>query len=394
VTDSRISDYVQSLVAETGAQWSSAGGNATSFPSAASRALEGVELPAFSTADLLAHFATEATHRLPAQSELGDQFGQPPAILFRGPDFFIQGLTWMEGTTAIHQHGFCGAFKVADGQSLHVPYRFETAEQLAPELAVGDLRMETPEILDVGDVRIIEPGSAFIHALFHLARPSLTIVVRNYSSDVGTPQFNYRRPGLAYAPQDHDVLRQRRLQAVGALSSLDPEEGSAAARQMMASEDVWGAFQVIDHCFGLWGWNDRFTSVLEAFGTQHRVLAEPASAMYQELWRSDTVLRRRTLLHERHQRTFLALLANLPSRGAIESVLATLAPGRASDEVLMEWIDELASPQLRGVSGLSLSDEDRTALRAQLRGDSLTESLHSVSARFGRSSILDYLVTT
>ena len=82
-----------------------------------------------------------------------------------------------------------------------------------------------------------------------------------------------------------------------------------------------------DHCFGLWGWNERFFPVLEALGQQHPVLAEPASAMYQELWRSDTVLRRRTLLHERHQRTFLALLANLQSRSADRVGAGPAGPG-------------------------------------------------------------------
>ena len=394
MTDPRIPDYVSRLAASTGAIWGESGRRATGFPEAASRALREVEPPDFDTADLLTFFATEAAERLPTQSGLGDQFGQPPVVLYQGADFFIQGLTWMEGTTAIHQHGFSGAFRVVDGQSLHVGYRFDAAEHLADELAVGDLRMRNPEILNVGDVRAIEPGPAFIHALFHLARPSLTIVVRNYSSEVGTPQFNYRRPGLAFTPRDGDVLRQRRLQAIGALSALDPDTGVGAARSLVASEDAWGAFQVADHCFGLWGWNERFFPVLEAVGRQHAVLAEPLSATFQELWRSDTVLRRRTLLHERHQRTFLALLANLPSRTAIESVLGQLAPGRDSDEVLMEWIEELASPELRGVSGLSLSEDDRVALRAQLRGDSLTESLSSVSAKFGRTSILDYLVRT
>ena len=382
------------MVAAIEGLWAGAGRGSAILSSVAAQALEEVEAPEFGARDLLAYFATEDSGRLPTQTKLADQFGQPPAVLYKGPEFFIQALTWIEGTPPSTSTDSVAAFKVMDGQSLHVPYRFDLAEQVAPELAVGDLCMDTPEILNVGDVRAIVPGPGFIHALFHLVRPSLTLVVRNYSSDVGTPQFSYRRPGLAHAPEDHDLLRQRRLQAINALGTLDPEQGMRTARRLMTSENAWGAFQVADHCFGLWGWNERFFPVLEALGQQHPVLAEPASAMYQELWRSDTVLRRRTLLHERHQRTFLALLANLPSRSAIESVLGQLAPGRDSDEVLMEWIEELASPQLRGVSGLSLSEDDRVALRAHLKADSLTGSLSSVSARFGRSSILDYLVTS
>ena len=54
----------------------------------------------------------------------------------------------------------------------------------------------------------------------------------------------------------------------------------------------------------------------------------------------------------------------------------------------MEWIEELASPQLRGVSGLSLSEDDPVALRAQVRRLAHRVAAAPVSARFGRSRIL------
>ena len=37
-------------------------------------------------------------------------FGQPPVTVYRAPRFYIELLFWQESTTAIHQHGFCGAF--------------------------------------------------------------------------------------------------------------------------------------------------------------------------------------------------------------------------------------------------------------------------------------------
>ena len=392
-TGADVRGYVAELASRTDANWRRAGRRPDSLPSVAAAALAEVPTPEFSAADILSYFTTVAAADLPPQSGLNDNFGQPPAVLFAGPDFFIQALTWMEGTTAIHQHGFCGAFMVSEGQSLHVGYRFNVTKEISPKLLVGDLEMGTPEILNPADIRTIEPGSEFIHALFHLARPSVTFVVRNYSSEVGTPQYNYRRPGLAIAPHDSDILRRRRLQGLSALHVLQPERASGAAQTLLRSEDAWGALQVADHCFGLWGWNDRFFPVLEALGDQHGSLAGKVPAMYEEQWRTDTVLKRRTFLHERHQRTFLALLANLPSRAAIESVLGQLAPGRPSDEVLMEWIEELASPELRGISGLSLTDEDRAALRARLSNKSLTDHLGSISTKFGRSSVLDHLIS-
>jgi hypothetical protein len=387
-----VRQYVSGLVAGMESSWVGLGAQLGELPEAASAVLSQAEDPGFTARELLGYVARVQSSDIPAQSSLSDHFGQPPIILFASEHFFIQALTWMEGSTAIHQHGFSGAFKVVEGQSLHVGYEFEPRERLASKLLVGDLQMGLPEILNPGDVRTIQPGSEFIHALFHLVRPSVTIVIRNFKTDVGGPQFNYRSPGLACAPPDNDVLRGRRLQALSALHALQPDQALDAACQMAGSEDVWGAIQVADHCFGLWGWSDRFFTFLGVLGQRHASLGEIAPMMYEEQWRSDGVLRRRTLLHEPHQRTFLALLANLPTRTAIESVVDQIAPERASDDLLMEWIEELASPQLRGVSGLSLSAEERAELRLRLRSDSLTDSLGTLSAKFDRPSILNHLI--
>jgi hypothetical protein len=390
--ESALRAYVSELVAEMKVRWVGTGKSLIELPNVAADVLRDIPMPEFGALDLLTHLATEPASELPAQSALSDNFGQPPAILYASEDFFVQALTWMEGTTAIHQHGFSGAFRVAEGQSLHVGYTFDVIEKLTPKLQVGNLHMGAPEILNPGDVRSIEPGSEFIHALFHLVRPSVTIVIRNFKTDVGAPQFNYRNPGLASAPPDGDVLRYRRLQAVSALHTLQPEKALRAAVEIIRAEDTWGALQVADHCFGLWGWNDRLFALLEELGKRHGSLGEMAPTLYEEQWRSDGVLRRRTLLHEPHQRTFLALLANLPARGAIDSVLKQLVPDRPSDEVLMEWIEELSSPQLRGVSGLSLSDDEKAELRLRLRGDSLADSLGTLSTKFSRPSLLNHLI--
>jgi hypothetical protein len=389
---SGVRAYTAELVREMQAQWVRNGKILSDLPKIAAKVLREIPAPGFRAGEVLTYLATEPTGSLPTQSGFTDNFGQPPAILYASEDFFIQALTWMEGTTAIHQHGFSGAFRVIDGQSLHVGYSFDVSEVLSPQIQIGHLDMVAPEILNVGDVRAIEPGSAFIHALFHLVRPSVTIVIRNFKTDVGAPQFNYRNPGVASAPPDRNVLRYRRLQAIGALHGLEPDKALRAAGEITASEDTWGALQVADHCFGLWGWSDRFITLLEDLGKHHGALGEIAPIMYEEQWRSDGVLRRRTLLHEPHQRTFLALLANLPTRGAIDSVLGQLVPDRPSDEVLMEWIEELSSAKLRGVSGLSLTDDERAELRIRLRGDSLADSLGTLSTKFSRPSLLDHLI--
>src|SRR5262249_25955269 len=62
---------------------------------------------------------------LPAHRPPPAIFGAPPITLYAGPRFHIDIYFWLDGTTSIHQHGFCGAFQVALGSSLHSSYSFD-----------------------------------------------------------------------------------------------------------------------------------------------------------------------------------------------------------------------------------------------------------------------------
>src|SRR4051812_12794169 len=53
------------------------------------------------------------------RQHMASSFGEPPVTLFAGRRFFLEVLFWVDGTTAIHQHGFSGAFQVLAGGSLH-----------------------------------------------------------------------------------------------------------------------------------------------------------------------------------------------------------------------------------------------------------------------------------
>src|SRR5688572_7336077 len=118
-----------------------------------------------------------ATDVLPQQFDPQSTFGQPPLTMFRGARFLIDALFWMEGTTDIHQHGFAGAFQVLAGSSVHSQYRFVLEERISSSFLLGDVRFESFEILRPGDTRTIGAGQTLVHALFHLERPSVTIVV-------------------------------------------------------------------------------------------------------------------------------------------------------------------------------------------------------------------------
>src|SRR5215216_4020345 len=64
------------------------------------------------------------TTQLPKQQDVQGKFGNPPITLYNGPRFHIDVYYWLDGTTSIHQHAFCGAFQVLLGSSIHSRYSF------------------------------------------------------------------------------------------------------------------------------------------------------------------------------------------------------------------------------------------------------------------------------
>src|SRR4051812_45420516 len=70
------------------------------------------------------------------------EFGEPELVAYAHPRFYIQLLFWMDGTTAIHQHEFSGAFHVMHGSSIHAHYEFEKEQAGAPVLRGGKGRVE------------------------------------------------------------------------------------------------------------------------------------------------------------------------------------------------------------------------------------------------------------
>lgn len=349
------------------------------FPEVATRCLTEVEVPAALDATTVLRSVAASRH-LVAQEDRQSKFGRPPITLWRGRDFFVSALFWLDGTTSIHQHGFSGAFRVLAGGSLHAPYSFTVSEEVTHRLVVGDLRLDGPELLRVGDVRSIEPGGRFIHALFHLERPSVTIVVRTYGDASGQPQFRYLRPGLGYDPFYNDYSLQRRFESVATLADIDPEAGVNAAFDLIEGEDLWAGFLLAIHWFDRVERGERFQRLLDALGRRHGSVAQLLPSTFDQLGRALSIAMRRQLLVDPEHRLFLALLLNLPDRSSVNTILCQQFPQTDPGLLLARWVTELAAPDRRGLSGLVMDDKATTVvIEALQRGD--TAALGDVSVK-------------
>jgi len=182
--------------------------------------------------------------------EIPDQklrdFGQPPINLYAGRGFFIEALIWLDSPTAIHQHGFAGAFGVLEGSSFHSEYSFELSRRINNELLIGEVHHRSSEVLRRGDVRPIEEGSGFIHSLVHLEPPSVSIVVRTPRTSAAGPQYIYALPGLATDPFYKPEPLQTQLELLRAVLVTDPQRFESLATRLVRTRDLWAAYRIAD----------------------------------------------------------------------------------------------------------------------------------------------------
>ena len=85
---------------------------------------------------------------------------------------------WIDPETSLHDHGFVGAFTNLAGESLHCVYGLGSVAEPAPGVILSSLDLQTVERLDQGSVRPILGGRKFVHRVWHISRPTVTMCVR------------------------------------------------------------------------------------------------------------------------------------------------------------------------------------------------------------------------
>jgi hypothetical protein len=333
-------------------RWKRENFSLTRFPGIARAALderppaEHVNLPA-----LVREFLLDDAQ--PFQTDSG--FGQPELVVYSDPRFYIQLLFWMDGTTAIHQHEFSGAFHVMSGSSIHASYAFENARTVTPYFRTGDVRMKHMELLETGRTVPIISGPRSIHSLFHLDTPSVTVVVRT-QHDPGTgPQFNYLPPHIALDPVFSDPLMMRRRQLLDVLEQTADPIYAELVREMIAGLDFERGFYVLQNCRRHLQSLGQWEPALRAFVKRHGKLAAGVAATLEEEARRDVIKGLRRMVTEPEHRFFLALLMNAPTRSDLLALVAQRFPDEAPVETVLRWAEELAEVSICGITILDAS---------------------------------------
>jgi len=281
------------------------------------------------------------------------EFGEPSIVVYRSETFYIQVLFWTDGTTSIHQHSFAGAFGVLAGSSLHAGYEFDGPELQSSSLQVGHVCFVSAELLGQGDVRPIKmKGSA--HALFHLDRPSVSVVVRTpgYSE---VSQYNYIRPFLAIDPFYKPELPTVQMRMLECLYKTDRKSFWASAQALVKDSDPWMLYQILSLVHGKFDYGRPWETFLDAARERNAVLTEKTLACLRMKSCEQRVLQLRASVHDAKHRFFLALLLNVPTRAIVYELIGKRFPSSDPESLALRWLGEIFSQKRVGLRLTPLS---------------------------------------
>jgi hypothetical protein len=160
-------------------EWSGLNFEEKVFPELAARALKSFSTEYVPDIDVCLNESPHIT--LPIQQFPNGEFSDFPLTLVKRENFFIDIYVWFKSDTNIHNHHFCGAFKVIAGSSVQIRYKFKTLHEIGPGLSEGEMTQEGHDDLPLNTVQAIDPRDEFIHNVFHTGKPTITLCLRTPS---------------------------------------------------------------------------------------------------------------------------------------------------------------------------------------------------------------------
>ncbi len=329
----------------------------TIFPDIAAQALKDANLPEkVSVWDVIAWTLRETN--LPLQRDLAGTFGSPPITLYNSPRFYIDVYFWLEGATTIHQHGFCGAFQVLLGSSIHSWYEFDCQESINIFTEIGNTNLKSCELLNVGEVQRIWAGKSYIHGLFHLEEPSATIIARTHKIPLHLPQYAYYKPYLAIAPFPDEPNTTKKMQCIIALIRTKHPDADKFIADWLKTSDFQTSYQILSTVRGFLQFNqterlsengtpqNRFDAIMEVVKERHGERANIFPKVFAQKDKIDEIVMRRNQLKDAEHRFFLALLMNVEGKEQIFSLVKHRFPDAEPLDKVLDWTFDLAQTRV------------------------------------------------
>ena len=313
---------------------------------------------------------TISADRLAAQN-LDSKFGEPPLIVYASDLFYIEVLFWLDVHTAIHQHGFSGAFHILEGSSLHCQYEFQPKERINARFLLGDTRLKSAECLLKGDSQPIKAGRQFIHATFHLERPTITIVVRTPTDVEAQPQYTYLPPSVAYDPFAQRALMTRQIELLQVLHEIRYPDCLRYVKDLVSRPDFERTFFILSQSHRHLRQND-FALLLKYARARHGYRMSGLLPVFQEMQRSENLQEKCRFITDPEHRLLLGLLLYLPDRQTILRFVRRHFDGDPIERIT-KWIEEMTETKAKGsqesnVLGIRFDETSLRVLKYLLQG--------------------------
>jgi hypothetical protein len=323
------------------------------------------------------------TEQLPRQFDPRSSFGNFALTVAAREGFHIDLLVWTDSTTAIHQHGFSGAFHVLQGSSLHTLWSFDEDRRWSERLRQGRLSVRSTEWLGVGSTRPILPGASMIHSLFHLEQPSMTIVVRTPSTASAASPLNYVRSGLAYHPHHETEQIAKTRQLLCMLWGSGNPQRMRWAQAALAEFDAHSAARIV-LALASFASQGETKTLIEIAARADAGFADLLQATLRNRERDHALVNLRGQTCSPRHRMLLALVLNLPDRTAIDQALRQIVPDEAPAAWLWETLRSMHDTPGRlrdrpNLLGLALNDVSEEVLQLLLRGRSVDDISRTIA---------------
>jgi hypothetical protein len=320
-------------------RWRAVGLDEEQFPGIARRALEEARLHEQTNIDEIARSVLEADH-IVIQPNIDYDFGSPPLTVFSDERFLIEILFWLDGHTGVHQHWFAGAFCVFQGSSIHCEYSFDVRQRINSRLMSGNLTLKHARLLNAGDACEIALGDRFIHSVFHLEVPTVSVVIRTPErNSEGPPPFSYYRSGIARVPFYVSELLKRQTQFLELTYRLSPTDFERRLADCIGRLDCYSVFEILAGLSIRIG-NEPLEPAFELAIARH---GEIIGLLEEETFASGKERRalheQRARLEDQELRFALALLQEVPTRNAIIDVIRQRSPDLEPLDAMLGWIE-------------------------------------------------------
>lgn len=273
-----------------------------------------------------------------------DGFGQPNIRVYSNHKFRIELLFWFESTTSIHEHSFSGAFGVVVGSSLHTQFDFTRSRRVCRELILGRLNFASSDLLERGAVHTIEPGSSYVHSLYHLDYPSVSIVIRTHEDRPHTPEMRYTRPGLAEASQYEPYPHKTIIALLESTARIDDALFERSALQVISNHDILTAFRAVRAVLSHSGTPvDVAERVFNHLAARDEELALMLKDAVDWERRDRALIKKRAAIKDAEQRFLLALLLNVPDRSTILSLVGDRFPGKIPEDTVFRLLVDMSA---------------------------------------------------